>query len=148
MAADDNLVRYDPAVPRNSFATIIPKLATAWECNARKAELTFKLRSDVRWHDKPFTSRDAMQRRLRRRQVEGHLIVTVEGHLVCSYQMRRIAVLVGCLAVEPVFNNVWLDTRQATQAHSSLVNGAEACQNCADAVRRRGYSATRRWEPS
>ena len=34
MAADDNLVRYDPAVPRNSFATIIPILATAWQRNA------------------------------------------------------------------------------------------------------------------
>ena len=59
MAVYNNLVRYDPTVPRNSFATIIPELATAWEWNASKTKLTFKLRSDVRWHDgKPFTGRD------------------------------------------------------------------------------------------
>ena len=59
MAVYNNLVRYEPTVPRNSFATIIPELATAWEWNASKTKLTFKLRSDVRWHDgKPFTGRD------------------------------------------------------------------------------------------
>jgi peptide/nickel transport system substrate-binding protein len=59
MAVYNNLVRYDPVVPRESFATIIPELATAWEWNASKTELTFKLRSDVRWHDgKPFTGTD------------------------------------------------------------------------------------------
>jgi peptide/nickel transport system substrate-binding protein len=48
MAVYNNLVRYDPVAPRNSFATIIPELATAWEWNASKTTLKFKLRSDVR----------------------------------------------------------------------------------------------------
>jgi ABC-type transport system substrate-binding protein len=59
MAVYNNLVRFDPAKPRNSFDTIIPELATGWEWDATKTKLTFKLRSDVQWHDgKPFTAKD------------------------------------------------------------------------------------------
>jgi peptide/nickel transport system substrate-binding protein len=59
MAVYNNLVRFDPVQPRNSFDTIIPELATSWEWDATKTKLTFKLRSDVRWHDgKPFTGKD------------------------------------------------------------------------------------------
>ena len=59
MAVYNNLVRYDPIKPRNSFDTIIPELATSWEWDATKTKLTFKLRSDVTWHDgKPFTGKD------------------------------------------------------------------------------------------
>ena len=59
MAVYNNLVRFDPAKPRNSFDTIIPELATRWEWDATKTKLTFKLRSDVQWHDgKPFTAKD------------------------------------------------------------------------------------------
>ena len=59
MAVYNNLVRYDPIKPRNSFDTIIPELATAWEWDAAKTKLTFKLRSDVTWHDgKPFSGKD------------------------------------------------------------------------------------------
>ena len=59
MAVYNNLVRYDPIKPRNSFDTIIPELATSWEWDATKTKLTFKLRSDVKWHDgKPFTGKD------------------------------------------------------------------------------------------
>ena len=59
MALYNNLVRYDPIKPRNDFDTIIPELATSWEWDATKTKLTFKLRSDVKWHDgKPFTGKD------------------------------------------------------------------------------------------
>ena len=59
MAVYNNLVRFDPAEPRNSFDTIIPELATSWEWDATKTRLTFKLRSDVKWHDgEPFTGKD------------------------------------------------------------------------------------------
>ena len=59
MAVYNNLVRYDPIKPRNSFDTIVPELATSWQWDASKTKLTFKLRSDVIWHDgKPFTGKD------------------------------------------------------------------------------------------
>ena len=59
MAIYNNLVRYDPIKPRNSFDTIIPELATSWGWDATKTKLTFELRSDVKWHDgKPFTGKD------------------------------------------------------------------------------------------
>src|SRR5215813_1952738 len=51
MAVYNNLVRFDPAKPHNSFDTIIPELATTWEWDATKTRLTFKLRADVKWHD-------------------------------------------------------------------------------------------------
>src|SRR5262245_59795743 len=58
MAVYNNLVRYDPIKPRNSFDTIIPELATSWALDATKTKLTFKLRSDVAWHDgRPFTGK-------------------------------------------------------------------------------------------
>jgi peptide/nickel transport system substrate-binding protein len=59
MAVYNNLVRYDPIKPRNSFDTIIPELATSWAWDGTKTKLTFKLRTDVTWHDgRPFTSKD------------------------------------------------------------------------------------------
>ena len=59
MAVYNNLVRYDPIEPRNSFDTIVPELATSWQWDATKTKLTLKLRSDVTWHDgKPFTGKD------------------------------------------------------------------------------------------
>jgi peptide/nickel transport system substrate-binding protein len=59
MALYNNLVRYDPTRPRNSFDTIVPELAARWEWDATKTRLTFYLRSGIRWHDgKPFTGRD------------------------------------------------------------------------------------------
>jgi peptide/nickel transport system substrate-binding protein len=59
MAVYNNLVVFDPFKPRNSFDTIIPELATSWEWDAAGTRLTFKLRSDVTWHDgKPFTGKD------------------------------------------------------------------------------------------
>jgi peptide/nickel transport system substrate-binding protein len=59
MAVFNNLIMYDPHVPQNSPATIVPELATAWTWNEDGTELTFPLRQGVTWHDgKPFTARD------------------------------------------------------------------------------------------
>jgi peptide/nickel transport system substrate-binding protein len=59
MAVYSNLVIYDQHIARNSLETIRPELATSWEWNADKSQLSFKLRQGVRWHDgQPFTARD------------------------------------------------------------------------------------------
>jgi ABC-type transport system substrate-binding protein len=61
-AVYNNLVRFDLAKSRNSYETIIPELATAWEWNAVKTKLTFRLRDDVKWHDG--TNLDAIEWRI------------------------------------------------------------------------------------
>ena len=60
MAIFNNLVRFDPAKPRNSFDTIVPDLAESWTWDDSGTKLTFKLRLDgVKWHDgRPFTAKD------------------------------------------------------------------------------------------
>ena len=44
MAVFNNLVRFDPQKPRNSFDTIVPDLAESWAWDATGTKLTFKLR--------------------------------------------------------------------------------------------------------
>jgi peptide/nickel transport system substrate-binding protein len=59
MPVFNNLVAFDPGVPQNSDASIVPDLAESWSWNDDKTELTFKLRQGVKWHDGwPFTSGD------------------------------------------------------------------------------------------
>jgi peptide/nickel transport system substrate-binding protein len=59
MAIYNNLVLYDQHQPINSFATIVPELATQWAWSTDGKALTFSLRQGVKWHDgKPFTSAD------------------------------------------------------------------------------------------
>ena len=59
MAVFNNLVVFDPNEKKNSPDKIVPDLAESWSWDASKTKLTFKLRSDVKWHDgKPFTSKD------------------------------------------------------------------------------------------
>lgn len=59
MGVFNNLVMFDQHKPTNSMDTIVPDLATSWSWNADKTQLTFKLRSGVKWHDgKPFTAKD------------------------------------------------------------------------------------------
>lgn len=59
MPVFNNLVMYDQAIPTNRSETIVPDLATKWEWNDDKSQLTFTLREGVKWHDgKPFTAKD------------------------------------------------------------------------------------------
>ena len=55
----NNLVIFDQHVPRHSLETVVPELATKWTWGHDGTELTFALRSGVKWHDgKPFTWAD------------------------------------------------------------------------------------------
>jgi peptide/nickel transport system substrate-binding protein len=59
MGVFNNLVMYDPDMPQSGLRSIVPDLASEWAWDEARTELTFKLRSDVRWHDgKPFSARD------------------------------------------------------------------------------------------
>jgi peptide/nickel transport system substrate-binding protein len=59
MPAYNNLVIYDPMVPKESLDSIIPELALSWKWTDGGKNLVFKLRKGVKWHDgKPFTSLD------------------------------------------------------------------------------------------
>jgi len=59
MGVFNNLVVFDPKVKQNSLNSIVPDLAESWSWNEVGTELTFKLRSGVKWHDgQPFTAAD------------------------------------------------------------------------------------------
>src|SRR6266849_5794209 len=59
MGVFNNLVMFDQHVKQNSLKSIVPDLASSWLWNEEGAELTFKLRQGVKWHDgKPFTAGD------------------------------------------------------------------------------------------
>ncbi len=59
MAVFNNLVIYNQDEPKNTVDSIQPELATSWQWNADRTELSFILRQGVKWHDgQPFTSVD------------------------------------------------------------------------------------------
>ena len=59
MGVFNGLVVFDQHGKQNSLQSIVPDLATEWSWSEDGTELTFKLRSDVKWHEgKPFTARD------------------------------------------------------------------------------------------
>ena len=61
MPVFNNLVLFDHHARLATAATIQPELATSWAWDDSKTKLTFKLRTDVKWHDgKPFTARDVV----------------------------------------------------------------------------------------
>ena len=52
---------YNGLVTRDKDLNIVPELAESWMFSADCRQLTFRLRSDVRWHDgKPFTADDVL----------------------------------------------------------------------------------------
>src|SRR5437868_12829238 len=51
MGVFNNLVMYDQSVPQSGMKSIIPDLAREWSWDAAGANLTFKLRRGVKWHD-------------------------------------------------------------------------------------------------
>src|SRR5215813_11380800 len=59
MSLFNNLVMFDQNVPKNSFESIVPDLATKWSWSEDGTKLVFQLREGVRWHDgKPFSAED------------------------------------------------------------------------------------------
>ena len=57
----NNLVMFDQHVKQNSLGSIVADLATGWSWGEDGKELTFKLRSGVKWHDgKPFIAKDVV----------------------------------------------------------------------------------------
>src|SRR5262249_41359406 len=59
MGVFNNLVMYDQHVPQTSLQSIVPDLGSSWSWNEDGTQLTFPLRSGVKWHDgKPFTAKD------------------------------------------------------------------------------------------
>ncbi|MEZ0303302.1 MAG: ABC transporter substrate-binding protein [Hyphomicrobiaceae bacterium] len=59
MGVFNNLVMYDQAIEQSGLKTIVPDLASEWAWDQAGTNLTFKLRSGVKWHDgKPFGARD------------------------------------------------------------------------------------------
>jgi peptide/nickel transport system substrate-binding protein len=59
MGVFNNLVVFDPNIPQNSLKSIVPDLAESWTWSEDGTELTFKLRTGVKWHDgQPFTAAD------------------------------------------------------------------------------------------
>src|SRR5215469_7580684 len=59
MGVFNNLVVFDPNVKQNSLKSVVPDLAESWSWSEDGAELTFKLRGGVKWHDgQPFTAAD------------------------------------------------------------------------------------------
>src|SRR6266851_3818050 len=51
MGVFNNLVLFDQHVPQNRVESIVPELATSWLWSGAGAELSFKLRQGVKWHD-------------------------------------------------------------------------------------------------
>jgi peptide/nickel transport system substrate-binding protein len=61
MGVFNNLVLYKQDVPQSGMHSIVPDLASEWSWDEDKAQLTFRLREGIKWHDgKPFTAKDVL----------------------------------------------------------------------------------------
>ena len=104
MPVFNNLIMYDQHKPTNSMQTIVPDLATEWNWNADHTQLTFKLRSGVKWHDgKPFTAKDVqctfdllqdkakqqLRKNPRKAWFENLDKVTVDGEGQATFHLKR-----------------------------------------------------------
>jgi len=59
MPVFNNLVMFDQHAKQSRLDAIVPDLAASWTWNEDGAELTFRLRHGVKWHDgRPFTAND------------------------------------------------------------------------------------------
>jgi ABC-type transport system substrate-binding protein len=104
MGVFNNLVMFDPNVKQNSLRSIVPDLAESWSWSEDGTELTFKLRSGVKWHDgNPFTAADVKctfdlvqgksKQKLRVNAREAWWLnlkeVTTEGDAQATFHMKR-----------------------------------------------------------
>ena len=104
MGLYNNLVIYDQHKPQNTLDTIVPDLATSWSWNPDQTQLTFKLRSGVKWHDgKPFSakdvkctfdtlmgkSKDLLRKNPRQAWYSNVVDVSVKGDDEATFQLKR-----------------------------------------------------------
>src|SRR5260370_3660902 len=104
MGVFNNLIMFDQHVAQVSLQSIVRDMATGWAWNEDGTELTFKLRSGVKWHDgKPFNARDvqctwdltldkgAEKLRLNPRKTayDNLAAVTTNGDGEVSFQLKR-----------------------------------------------------------
>ena len=104
MGLYNNLVMYDQHKPQNTLETIVPDLATSWSWSPDQLQLTFKLRSGVKWHDgKPFSakdvkctfdtlmgkSKDLLRKNPRQAWYSNVVDVSVKGDDEATFQLKR-----------------------------------------------------------
>src|SRR5437867_8468891 len=89
MGVFNNLVLFDQHVPQNRVESIVPELATRWSWSEDGTELSFKVRTGVKWRDgTPFT---AAELRLNYCEAWVHNIdsITTAGDREATFHLKR-----------------------------------------------------------